>query len=109
MEKKERVQEIAWKIQTLFMFSSDLIKDVDILEEFSESSWDRMNDVLSAAPIIWACWWDYEEKHLERRIQHERWKALLNLIKTLKRTEDERIEIKSSQSNKKDILSQLWF
>ena len=109
IEKKERIENVAWKIKTLFIFSSDLIKDIDILEEFAESSWERMNDVLTAAPLIWACWWDYEEKHLERKIQHERGKALLNLVKTLKATEDERVEFKSSQGDKKELLNQLWF
>lgn len=102
--KKEQIQILAERIKLLFGFCADLIPDLELLKETAESSSQRANDVLSMAPLIGAFGQDYESAHFNRRLEAKRAKALYELVKVLKETEDERINFKQQQSNKDEAM-----
>jgi len=105
--KKERVLILAKKIELLFGFVADLIKDKDLLKEVSELCDQRQVFAVSAAPILGAFGIDYEEREFEAAMRGKRAKALLNLVEALEETEKERLEFGQKQGAKKQGRDQL--
>ncbi len=60
-----------------------------------EGAGERENFTLSAAPVLGAMGLDHEAKHAEWNLRSRRAKALYELVKVLKETEDERAERKN--------------
>lgn len=106
-EERIRAEELAMKIKLLFGFCADLIPYLDLIEKTTDSAYNKTNHAMSMAPIIGAMGGDYEEIHFEASLKAKRSDALLNLIKTLKETEDERIEFKEKMKAKKAGMADL--
>jgi hypothetical protein len=105
--EQERAVILAERVKLLFGFCADLIPDKDLLEKVLKQAQDRQSFAISAAPILGAFGEDYEEHEIEARIRKERADALLNLIKTLEKTEKDRLEFKEKQMAKRKGTEQL--
>jgi hypothetical protein len=88
--EKERVLNLATKIETLLQFTALLVEDLDLLERASDQSDEISSRILSAAPLIEALGDSYEEKHLEAEVRRKRAEALTKLVRVVKDTEDDR-------------------
>jgi hypothetical protein len=91
IEKKERALAVAEKVKVLLMFVADFIPELDLLEEVATKSDDRVSIVMAAAPIIEAFGMSWSDKQFEVELQAKRAKALYNLVKVIKTTEDDRV------------------
>ncbi len=99
-EEQERILVLAERVKLMFGFCVDLIPDLDLLKRTVDGTADRYSMALSAAPILGAFGQDYEEIAFKNQLEHERAKALCNLIETLDRTEKERQEFVKNQGVK---------
>jgi len=107
MTNQEQAIILAEKVKLLFGFCIDLRADKEMLKEVLQVCEDRQSFSASAAPLLGAFGVDYEEKELEVRIRAERADALIKLIETLERTEEERIEFLNKQEKIKEGRKQL--
>lgn len=96
-EKRERSIILAKKIELLFAFCAELIPDMDLLAEVAHMASDRVGTVQAMAPILGAVGMDWEAAESETVIRQQRATALLRLISTLKKTEDDRAEFAERQ------------
>jgi len=99
---REKIEEVATKVETLFMFAMQLDdgESIEILKETMKGSGRRASIAMAAAPLLTASGMDYEEHRLEADLRYKRAKALIALIEVLKETEDERVEFKKKQADK---------
>lgn len=104
---EDKVLEVANQVQLLLQFCATLIDDLPMLEAMHKQSGEISSHVLSIAPVIGALGGDYEEKHMEAEVRRKRAQALVNLIRTIKETEDERNEFNKSQAAKRQAMAQL--
>lgn len=106
-ENKEKIEELAQKVQLLFPFLFDLGKDIDLLERVAKHSDEMVDRTMSMAPIIGAFGENYEELEFEARLKQKRGEALFKLVKVIIDTEAERIEFKEKQKAKAEGREQL--
>lgn len=104
---EERILNLANQIKNLLMFSALLIPDLDLLEKVTTQSAGIQGKVQAMAPIFGAVGLDFEEKDMEAGIHRRRAEALVNLVKVIKETEDERAEFAKGQANKAAVRAQL--
>ncbi len=108
---KERVDLLANKMQLLFGFAADLIPDIEILERVAATSSERQSMALTMAPLLGAAGMDYEEKEAEWKMKSKRADALVNLIKVLRDTEEDRKkfqEEKMGRAQGRDVLNRMF-
>lgn len=91
-EERERIAMLAEQIKLLFGFAAQMIPDIDLLERVAKLSDDRVSTADAMAPILMAHGMNWEKISMEKRVHAKRAEAVLALIRTLKETEDERIE-----------------
>lgn len=103
LEEKIRIEVLAGRIELLFGFCKDLIPDIDLLESAEKNTADMEQNSFSAAPLLGAAGIDYEEAALSWRIKNKRAEAIINLLKTLRDTEQERKDFE--EMKKKHRLS----
>ena len=96
-EERARVEALADKIRVLFMFVLDLKADKDLLSKAAAQSRDASNFAMSAAPLLGAMGMDYEYEAHEASLRARRAKAVLHLIETLEKTEQERVDYARKQ------------
>ena len=92
--EEARILLLAERLKMLFGFCADLIPDLDLLERTEAGASERASMAMSAAPILGAMGKDYEEVNFEWEFKSRRAKAIINLLKVLKDTEDERLQRK---------------
>lgn len=103
----EKVQEVARKVEILFQFAADLIKDKEMLKKVMELSAEKESNVLTLAPILGAYGENYEDAQIAARIKRERSKALYDLIDTLSRTAREQAEYDMKKKGRQEALDQI--
>lgn len=106
-DEKERIELVAARIEPLLAFAALFIEDIDLLERVVSESYDISNKTLTLAPVLGAVGLDYEEKHIEAEVRRKRAVALLNFVKTIKDTEDDRTKFKATQTQKAEARMQL--
>lgn len=106
-DDEDRILNLAEQVKNLLMFSALLIPDLDLLERVAEQSAGIQSHVQAMAPIFGAVGLDFEEKDFEAGLHRRRAVALVNLIKTIKETEDERAEFAKGQASKAAARAQL--
>lgn len=107
VDDEEKILNLAEQIKNLLIFSSLLVPDLELLEKVANESADIQSHVQAIAPILGAVGLDYEEKDLEAGIRRRRSIALVNLVKTIKETEQERAEFAKSKDAKLAARAQL--
>ena len=106
-DEAERIQLLANQIENLLIFSAGLIPDLDLLEKVAKQSADIQNSVQAMAPVLGAVGADWQQKDLEAGIHRRRANAIVNLVKVIKETEDERIKFAGSQAEKLEAREKL--
>jgi len=97
--EKERIEIIAERINILFGFCGDLIKNKVLVEGVLKLSSSREEFALSAAPILGAFGLDYNAESFEPSPQ-AKLAALLNLLEVLETTENERAEYREKETSR---------
>lgn len=103
----ERIEQLASQVLLLIQFAATMIDDIDLLEKVEKQSGEMSSRALTLAPIFGAVGGDYEEAHMEAELHRKRASAIVNLVRVLKETENERQDFKTKQANKKKVLAQL--
>lgn len=106
-DKHARAVVLAEQIKVLFMFCYEMVPDIDLLEEVLEQSYQKGNFAMSAAPLLGAVGMDYEEEVFDASLHAKRAKAVLELVKTLRDTEVERMKFADGQKSKAAARAQL--
>lgn len=107
MSEDERIAQLASQVMLLIQFAATMVDDIDLLERVEKQSGEMSSRALTLAPIFGAVGGDYEEAHMEAEVKRKRATAIVNLVRVLKETEDERLDFKSKQANKQKVLAQL--
>ncbi len=105
IEEKERVINLAQRLQLLFGFCTELIPDIDLLEKAYDGASERASFAMSAAPILGAMGQDYDKVNFEWELKAKRAKAMINLLKTLRDTENERISRNTQDAQNEESMS----
>lgn len=91
-EKQERIFILAEQVKQLFAFCGMLIPDLDLLEKVTDVTRDSHSHAQALFPVMGAVGMDARETELETEVRAKRSAALLNLVKVIKETEEERVE-----------------
>lgn len=106
-DETERIEQLASQVLLLIQFAGTMIDDIDLLERVEKQSGELSSRALTLAPIFGAVGGDYEEAHMEAEVKRKRASAIVQLIRVLKETENDRLDFKEKQANKKKVLAQL--
>lgn len=106
-EEQERIILLAERVKLLFMFCSDMLDDLDLLERVLKESHQRNSMATSGAVILGALGIDSEEAELDAQLHIKRTDALIALITTLRDTEADRTKFKLSKADREATASQL--
>lgn len=101
------VQHVAEKVQSVIALSAFLIEDISALEATDGMARDVSGRVAALAPVLGAVGEDYEAKQMEADVRKKRAAALLQFVKTLKQTEDDRQAFFDKQKAKAKARRQL--
>lgn len=91
-EEQERILLLGEQIKQLFAFCGMMIPDLDLLERVADQTNSSYSYAQALFPVMGAVGMNAHEAELETKIHAERAAALLNLVKVLKSTEQERLE-----------------
>jgi len=105
--EEEQIEELAMMVGQLIGLSALLIPHLDLLDRAAESARETSSITAAAAPIIGAMGKDWEESQFEADLQTKRSKAIVEMIRVLKETEDERAEFQKKQVAKREGVEQL--
>lgn len=105
MNEDERVAQLATQVTLLIQFAATMIDDIDLLERVEKQSGEISSSTLTLAPILGAVGADYEEAHVEAEVKRKRATAIVNLVRVLKDTENDRQEFKAKQANKQQAIA----
>ena len=107
LQREARVMELAAKIELLFGFCAGLLDDMDLVREALEQSTRQANSAATLMPILGAVGMDHERPMFDAELRADRAKALLSLLETLKRTEDERQTFNDREQGKAEARAKL--
>lgn len=107
LSKHERAVEVAERMKLLFGFCFTFFDDLDLLKEVAEGSSDNLSRTDAMAPVLEAFGHDYETVRFKKKLEYRRAKALYELIKTLKETEDERTEFEAGAAKRAEGKAQI--
>ena len=107
LAKKIRAEEVAMKVGTLIQFASTLIPDIDLFEEVLEHSQKNLSFVRNGAAVIEALGKDPEAAEFFANLYTSRARALLELVKVIKKTEEDREAFVHKSEVLKDALAKL--
>lgn len=107
LSKKIRATEVGFKVGSLIQFASLLIPDIDLFEEVLEHSAKNLSFVRNGAAVIEALGKDPETIDFFAQLYSKRARALLELVKVLKETEEDRAKLESKGKVVADALKAL--
>jgi len=106
MNEEEKIQQVAQQVTLLIQFAAMLIEDIEMLERVAKSSSVASSSAMTLAPVMGAVGMDYEEAHMEAEVKRKRANAILNLVKVLKETEEDRESFMEKQVKKQEAIAQ---
>lgn len=104
--KEERVNQLSEMIRLSLMEISLMIPYLDLLEEMGKQCEESLTLATSGSIILEAMGKDSEEAENKATLELERVKALINLIKVLKKTEDNRQSFLKKKSERDKFSEQ---
>lgn len=104
---KDEIVILAEQVKLLFQFVAKLIPHIETIEKTMLQSAEQENHIESAAAIYGAMGQDWESMAFEANLRNKRAKALLNLIKVLKETEDERVQRKAQSKENQQAFNKI--
>lgn len=105
--EQERILVLAERVKLLFMFCSDMIGDLDLLERVLNESFKRNSMATSGAVILGALGVDSEEAEMDAQLHIKRTEALIALITTLRDTETDRMKFKATKAEREANAAKL--
>ena len=101
----EQIEQLAQQVMLLIQFAALMVDDLPTLEKVATQSGEISSMALTLAPVLGAVGADYEEAHVEAEVKRKRALAIVNLVRVLKETEDERVDFKKKQASKQEALA----
>lgn len=102
---QERILLLSSRIELLFGFCSLLIPDIDLIEQAEKSSRENASFSMAAAPIFGAVGLDYEQAVFNWELRERRSKAIVELLKVLRDTDNER-NIRNEKGKENNVAMQ---